>query len=358
MSTVNNIVNTLGRVTGGFNTVKSLAARADGYISGAFGAVNSVEGVFGLTDTEGKRKQITRLTGFPVTGDTTTAPFSLSNLIQNPFATGAMDHSNTHLTLNNPIGNFWTNYLTIPEDVDPVILSNPMVFFSAPNLSIFDTTSKTYRTFEEQNAAIKRIFNFNISDMEKYLDGSIIVPLSQGFKSVTLPDFVLSVDEAMSSIQKARLAMPSHFNGMYSGTFDTKHLEFGNTINYRILLTWFSYIKAVTMGQISPTLSNIYDNIADYKVSCYVFQMKPNLIDLAYACRFSGVMPTSAPNSAFSSDTENPEVVYLNQQWSYDYMEYLNTDMLDDFVKLVQDEFKIYPSDPKNANAQYSFNYN
>lgn len=235
------------------------------------------------------------------------------------------------------VGNAFERLFTLSTDIDPHLKAYPVMFMTKPDIPVFEKyeVGKFFQDKDTFNKVRDDEFSFiNSASIESLVQGNWIVPFSQNFRSITMPDINISIEPSIINLQKEKNMLPTFIAGENGGTFTTKLIEREDLVNTRILYTWMKYIKLVSEGTISPKLETIKNDIIDYKVSCFVFFTKPNLQDISFVGKYTGVMPLKTPFGAMSADVETIEITKLDVEWSYDYFEFGGYQMIQDFKKL------------------------
>lgn len=183
--------------------------------------------------------------------------------------------------------------------------------------------SQTNLSFTESISA-----GLSSAELKEMLEGPILYNLNKYVRSITIPDMQMSIESLMGNLQKERYMSPTFFSGVSGGTFSTTFLENSELAITKVMNLWYKYIKLITTGQISPPAYVIANNIVDYKASCYMLSYDATLKNLQFYGKFSGIMPTKLPLSPFSAQLDSHEKVTIDQEWSYDLFEYLDSDIL------------------------------
>ena len=177
---------------------------------------------------------------------------------------------------------------------------------------------------------------FSKEDLNDLLKSPFLYSLNKHVKSITIPDIQMSIESMMGNLQKERFMGPTFFSGMSGGTFSTTFVEDKSLSVTKVINLWYKYIQLITIGELSPAPYIIANNIIDYKSSCYILAYDAVLKDLQFYAKFTGIMPTKLPLSPFSNEIDSHDKVMIDAEWSYDYFEYLDSNILkelDDMIK-------------------------
>jgi len=227
------------------------------------------------------------------------------------------------------------NKISFLKGIDPLIGGYPMVFMTKPPISIFGYRNGDYSHVpdkEKEDDFITKEFSFFKGDTRRKLDNSNwIKNASVFFRGMDIPDLVMNVEGSITNLQKEKNMHPTFFTGHNGATTNISMLENSDLEMTKTINAWYLYIKYVSLGYITPPLEMITGNIVDYKTSVYLFYTKPNMKDILFFAKFTGVFPTKVPLSSHKLDVESFEVRKLETEWSFDYFEFMDSRILDDF---------------------------
>jgi len=210
--------------------------------------------------------------------------------------------------------------------------------YSKENEEVISThiTSNNVSNNTGLSFAEKITAGFSKEDLNELLKSPFLYSLNKHVQSITIPDIQISIESMMGNLQKERYMSPTFFSGMSGGTFSTSFVEDKYLSITKLLNLWYKYIQLVTTGELIPAPYIIANNIIDYKSSCYILSYDAVLKDLQFYAKFTGIMPTKLPLSPFSNEIKSHDKVIIDTEWSYDYFEYLDSNILtelDDMIK-------------------------
>lgn len=151
-------------------------------------------------------------------------------------------------------------------------------------------------------------------------------------ESLQIPD--LSIKNSTISQPYTNLLMPYGGNAWESQTGGTFDISFRDDnmlrIHYMIQL-WVHYIDCVSRGALDPKAKFYQYNKLDYATSLYYFVCKPDGESIVWWSKYTGVFPTTAPNSDMGFNLRGTAEPRLSVPFVYYFHEALNPDILVDF---------------------------
>ena len=160
----------------------------------------------------------------------------------------------------------------------------PRVFFTRPDLNLFDTHDGTGGTIVD-NTKLKsdialdplyyEIFNRdkkilqNLSSSFSY-NHDLNFYLSNAVKSIDIPDEAIGSEEVGENAMGYKVMYgKSNTPSLTAGTFNCTLKDSGHLTIHRMLTAWTQYISDVYLGKYSPKKEYILDKTIDYACSCY-----------------------------------------------------------------------------------------
>jgi len=219
---------------------------------------------------------------------------------------------------------------------NPDIESFPIIFVTKPPITIFGQKFGTYSHVVDSRKQEDTLINeftyfYNTLTHAEASKTNWLKNFTVFFRSIEIPDLVMNIESTITNLQKEKHMHPTFFTGHNGATTNMTLLESDGLENLKTVKAWYDYIRLTNLGYLSPSLETIMNHIIDYKANIYVMKVRPNLKEVTFFAKFTGVFPTKVPLSAQSLDIENIEVKKLNIEFSYDYFEFMNNEIVDEF---------------------------
>jgi len=179
------------------------------------------------------------------------------------------------------------------------------VFIVRPDLNILDENDQLPETCKNDNY-LKYIKN-NHGLIFKCLtdrlsDSHDFIPFLVGrTESLQIPDITLKTNTINQPF--TNITMPYAVNmweSLTGGTFDITFREDNELRVHKLFQTWIYYIDGVTRNLFPPKSKYINYNKFDYMSSVYYIICKPDGQSVVWWNKYTGVFPTSVPNSDLS----------------------------------------------------------
>lgn len=226
------------------------------------------------------------------------------------------------------------SFFTTPADSVIKYIQNNFSFNDVVDLA---NSARSMRNLDDLIDTLGKVEKVSKSLIKKDLiSGNFLSTLNRQNRGVTTQKLSFNIESTIGNLQHQRNMQPTISSGFSGGTFSATFIELDDLSVTRIILLWFLYMKAVNEGSYEPDLQNILDNIVDYKTSVYVFHLKPNLSEILFFSKYTGVFPTAVPVDVFSSDKDTMSDTRLEVEFSYDLYEPLNPKIIDEFNSLVR----------------------
>lgn len=166
-------------------------------------------------------------------------------------------------------------------------------------------------------------------------------------ESMQIPD--LSIKNSTISQPYTNLLMPYGGNAWESktgGTFDVTFREDSELRIHRLIQLWVHYIDCVSRGEFAPKDKYVRFNKIDYASSVYYVICAPNGEDILWWSKYTGVFPTSVPNSDLGFNLRGEVDNKVSVPFVYYYHESLNPDIMADFNRNAKTEYGNYTYQP------------
>ena len=235
---------------------------------------------------------------------------------------------------------------------EPLLKTHTICFFTTPAPEVTDFIQDNFSLDQITDIVSSARSMKNLGDVISLVDkvgytarklmkkdrisGNFFTNLNRQNRGTTSQKFAFNIESTIGNLQQERNMQPTIANGFSGGVFTSKFNELDDLSVTRTILLWFLYIKNVNEGTISPNIQNILNNIVDYKTSAYIFIVKPNLKEILYFGKYTGIFPTNVPMDIFESDKDNMTDVKLDVEFSFDLFEPLDPRIIDEFNNLAR----------------------
>jgi hypothetical protein len=161
----------------------------------------------------------------------------------------------------------------------------------------------------------------------------VLTNMMQGF---TPTDTVMEIRHVKETFQGYQMVVPTNpVKSMVGGSFQIEYLELEDGDITWLHKVWLDYIYAVKRGLVRPKDYNLDANVIDYASSMYYFVVAPDGMTLRYWAKYTGVIPTAVPYSAYSTSVnESTDIVKLTIPYEYSYKEDMDMAILADFARV------------------------
>ena len=168
---------------------------------------------------------------------------------------------------------------------------------------------------------------------------SIFLPdLTDRVRGIQFQNVGIDHDVFLTNLQQSKYIAPLKLSGESGVTFTMTFAEDSSVSVTKNIKMWMDYINAVTTGSdgATPKLHHLLNNTIDYKSSVYVFLTKPNMNEISFYAKYTGVMPSSLPISMLAHNSETVNELKLDIEFVADAFTYLEQNIIAEFNLLVQ----------------------
>ena len=151
-------------------------------------------------------------------------------------------------------------------------------------------------------------------------------------ESLQIPDYQIKTFNLVQPYTK--YALPYSTSTMESqsgGTFDVTFREDAQMRIHKLFFTWIYYMDGVMRNRFKPKDKYIMYNAIDYATSVYHIVCDVTGQNIIWWSKYTGVIPTSVPNSDLSFNRGGKTENTVTIPFSYFYHEALNPHILSDF---------------------------
>lgn len=138
---------------------------------------------------------------------------------------------------------------------------------------------------------------------------TVLYPLLSSYATAYTP-----IDDELESVE---VGTTWHSNNVVYGRHNLKSRTAGTaSITFKdnkwmhvfsALKAFNEYVEHVSLGVVSPRMSDIYDGIIDYPISMYYIVTDMTGSAILYWEKVMGMFPMSVPNSVFAKEENNPQ---------------------------------------------------
>ena len=215
-------------------------------------------------------------------------------------------HNNSHPGIQGYYQNF-DRFYSIYNDLEMDSLTQ-YVFIVRPDLNVVDEVNTKFTSPKCNSNAFLNFMCSNhntvllaLTDRFPNADHDFIPFLVGRTESIQMPD--ISIKTSSISQPFTNILMPYGSNmweSMTGGTFDITFREDRDLRIHKLFQSWLIYIDGVSRGVFSPKKKYIEYNKYDYMSSVYYFVCQADGESLVWWNKYTGVFPTSVPNSDMS----------------------------------------------------------
>lgn len=192
-------------------------------------------------------------------------------------------------------------------------------------------------------------------------NNQIFIPeLSENLKGVQFQNIGVTYDSFITNLQQSKYMAPIKLDGESGVTFTMTFTEDSEAKITKILKLWTEYINAVTTGTADaiPSIRNIIENVIDYKSSVYVFLTKPNLTEITFYAKYTGVIPSNIPISMLTFNVEEQNELKLDVDFIADAFTYLDEKIISEFNSLIAHTGVLIVPNLNSKHKSYKFESN
>jgi hypothetical protein len=213
------------------------------------------------------------------------------------------------------------------------------LFFTSPCLNLEEDTrsSMNFADFMYDSREGKRIMlalSFPAGTGDEKAPGrqtfmKILTNCCEGFSPSDVSTNTLQVGE--TRYRYKHVYMGSDADSKSAGSFNVEYVERPGLPITKLHKLWYDYAHAVRHGEIKPFDFIRKDRLIDYQVAAYFFACAPDGVTIEYWAKYTGVMPTAVPYSAFACKPGGGEPIKVTVPYSFVYKEDMEPDILGDF---------------------------
>ena len=160
-------------------------------------------------------------------------------------------------------------------------------------------------------------------------------------KSFQAMDVTLAQTETYDTRHGFRMPLPTHkIDSINSNSLSLVCTETLNLDFIKMMTLWVNYISNVTDGTFHANPDMIRNNVLDYMSSIYYFVLEPDGRTLKFWSKYTGVWPTTIPQSPLSFSRGESSSVDLDLQFTYTSKEDMNPSILEDFNRVSLNYFE------------------
>lgn len=160
-------------------------------------------------------------------------------------------------------------------------------------------------------------------------------------KSFQAMDVTLAQTETYDTRHGFRMPLPTHkIDSINSNSLSLVCTETLNLDFIKMMTLWVNYISNVTDGTFHANPDMIRNNVLDYMSSIYYFVLEPDGRTLKFWSKYTGVWPTTIPQSPLSFSRGESSSVDLDLQFTYTSREDMNPSILEDFNRVSLNYFE------------------
>lgn len=200
------------------------------------------------------------------------------------------------------------------------------VFMSKPDLNIFESRNVINESFTKRyefgdiskNPIDQRVLSQLQISMAN--DNGFINMITNYAENFDLIDDVIKTDETAAAFMGWNMVYGgTSVDSRKSDSFSISYTDNRGIGLYKLHYVWVEYINLVKKGMIKPKSTYIQNRIIDYASSLYYFLVSEEGEKIIYAAKYTGVFPTSIPNSAFSwsQGNFNPPKFSITYQYNF-----------------------------------------
>lgn len=239
-------------------------------------------------------------------------------------------------------------------DQDPGVKGIPMIFITAPTISLSSSNV-------ENDGFFKYLADHD-PDLLKSLayteSGRPFIPIfSNRMSEFSVPDHTFQTTE-VGETQYGYVQNLPH----YAPVTDTTNITYIDNANLDVLKihkAWFDYIVHVTRGTMTPNYAAIHGRYIDYTASIYHFILDMDGETIQYFDKLTGCFPTNVPFSEFSSKVgNNQEIIEYSIDYSYSYKEFMSPSILSDFNNVANNATSLLTNTESEYRREYDMSSN
>ena len=215
------------------------------------------------------------------------------------------------------------------------------LFFTAPSLNLGANTLKVmnFAHYLSEDKMGKKLIlslscNTGSSRGETPAEGKqklmkLLTNCCEGFSPSDTSTGTVNVGETRFRHKQTYVAEDADSTG--SGSFSVEYMEKPGLPVVKLHKLWYDYMQAIRKGMIKPFDYIREHRLLDYQVAAYYFALAPDGVSIEYWAKYTGVMPTAVPYSAFAGKPGGGEPVKVTIPYSFVYKEDMEPDILADF---------------------------
>jgi len=216
------------------------------------------------------------------------------------------------------------------------------VFMTAPQLNLNANTLSSLPFLATLNNEASMFYGKKIIDSMDASGGGgtserILKILTNQCESFTPMDIAAQTVNHSETWTKLKHAYPGEDNDSRSaGTFSMEYKEKPGIPITKTHKVWYDYIQACRKGYVLREEFIRKQRAVDYFSSLYFFLIEPDHKGILFYSRYTGVVPTGLPFSAFEGKKAGGEPIKVTIPYSYTYKEEMEPEILLDFNDVVK----------------------
>lgn len=181
-----------------------------------------------------------------------------------------------------------------------------------------------------------------LSYYDEFIETTNFLPLiTNRAKTFQTIDVTLAQTETYDTRHGYRMPLPTHkIDSISNNSLSISCVETLNLDFLKMMTLWVNYISNVTDGTFHANPQMIKDNVVDYMSSIYYFVLEPDGRTLKYWSKYTGVWPTTIPQTPLSFSRGDHSSMDLDLQFNYTSKEDMNPSILEDFNRVSLNYFE------------------
>jgi len=215
------------------------------------------------------------------------------------------------------------------------------IFMTAPQLNLNNDTIQSLPFLSTLNHEAAQYKGKSIIDsLREGGEQPFLKLLTNTCTSFTPLDIAAQTINHSETWTKLRNSYPGEDNDSRSaGTFSIEYEELNGTPIMKTHKAWYEYIQACRRGTISRSKTMHRARAMDYFSSLYYFLIGPDHEEIIFWSKYTGIVPTGLPYSAFEGKKGGGEPIKVTIPYSFIYKEEMDPEILIDFNATVAGDF-------------------
>lgn len=245
----------------------------------------------------------------------------------------------------------FTTFSNIDRYADGFLTGYSLVFMTKPELFISpysnpqDIEQMAYNNMRKDpvftpymdQEATKNSNDLLIAEQLSYYGrGLNFLPLfTNRARSLSLSDTVLGSTSSFNTRHGYSMNIPTHLvQSLAAGELTISVTETDNLDFLKMITLWTKYISNISDGTFDANPAMIRDGVIDYMSSIYYLVLDPDGHTIRHWTKFTGVYPTSVPNSSMSYNRGDMSLIEHGLTFSYAIREEMDPSILEDFNRV------------------------